>query len=196
MWPSRKDVTVMPGNHPDRDEMLRAIVTGSVPFKSHLARCETCRMLFELLSIHRAEAPDSLISVPPVGALYRQMAISRLAESRNPERSVSGAIIFDSWQHLPVSQTRDAAPGLERRMRLKSDQYLLELIGDRQLREWDFVARVYDRARVTREFILKVGRRKLYPELQDCFFWSSARPPRRIQLLSPSLRVDFGNIKW
>ncbi len=124
------------------------------------------------------------------------MAISRLVESRNPERSVPGAVVFDSWQDLPVTQTRYVAPGLERRLRLRSDRYLLELVGDRQLREWDFVARVYDREKVTRQFILQVGRRKLYPEVQDCFYWSSARPPRRIQLLSPSLRIDFGNIKW
>jgi hypothetical protein len=186
----------MAEKHPDRNDMLRAIVTGSVPFAAHLTHCETCRTLFGLLSVHHTEAPDSHISPPSVSALYRQMAISRLAESRNPEHSVPGAIIFDSWQHLPASQTRDAAPGLERRMRLEYGQYLLELVGDRQLREWDFVARVYDRARATRQFILQIGRRKLYPEVQDCFYWSSARPPRRIQLLSPSLRIDFGNIKW
>jgi hypothetical protein len=186
----------MPGNHPDRDELLRAIVSGSIPFKSHLARCESCRTLFELLSLHHTKAADPFISPPPVGALYRQMAISRLAASRNPERSATGSVIFDSWQDLPAAQTRNVAPGLERRLRLQSEHYLLELVGDRQLREWDFVARVYDRAQVTRQFILQVGRRKLYPEVQDCFYWSSARPPGRIQLLSPSLRIDFGNIKW
>jgi hypothetical protein len=36
----------------------------------------------------------------------------------------------------------------------------------------------------------------MYAKSQHCFFWTAKRPPRRIQLLSPSVKIDFGSISW
>ena len=186
---------MMSGNHPDRNEMLKAIVEGSDCLTEHLAKCRSCRTLFELLSHHSTDRTRQVFELPK-GSLYRQMAIARLVESRHSERSVSGRIMFDSWDQLTSLQTRDAAAGTERRLRLDAGRFVLEFVADRQLREWEFVARVYEDKHATREFILKVGRQKLFPEVEDCFFWSGPKPPRRIQLLSPKLRIDFGNLRW
>ncbi len=187
--------------------MMAAVKTGNVPFASHLEKCEPCRQLFELLShltgveseLTEPQSSDCAVPVeyePSLESVYRHRAIARLVESRHPARTIGGLVVYDSWANLPAVQVRDALLEGERRMRLKAGRFTLELIGDRQLEQWEFVARVYDRTKVTPEFILQVGRKKLYARSQNCFFWSAKRPPRKVQLLSPSTRIDFGTLKW
>ena len=193
--------------HPDRAEMLAAIKLGTVPFADHLKSCESCRQLFEILSQFGEwevgkdtgdpgrEAGDIRFEAP-LDSVYRHRAIARLIQSRRPERTIDGKVAFDSWADLPAVEVREAALEGERRLRLTADRYTLELIGDRRLDRWEFVARVYDRKKVSSEFILQIGRKKLHPCSQACFFWDAKRPPRRIQLLSPSLKIDFGEVRW
>jgi len=181
--------------HPDRGEMLRAIRTGRIPFARHLAECEDCQNLFAMLSrVHTGV--EEIDESPGEHAVYRHRAIALLVQSRHPRSSVDGDVVFDSWAHLPPTQVRAATLEGERRLRLKAGRFTLEFIADRQLDGWEFVARVYDQTRATSEFVLQVGQKKLYPCAQQCFFWSAKHPPRRIQLLSPELRIDFGRLRW
>jgi hypothetical protein len=182
-------------DHPDRAEMLKAIKSGTVPFASHLDCCPACRQLFELL-LHYGAAGRGPHAEPSPESVYRHIAIARLAESRRPKRTLAGSVVYDSWAQLPALQMREAALDGERRLRLAASEYSMEFIADRQLKIWDFVARVYDRDTATSEFILQIGRKKLYIRAHQCYFWSAKNPPRRIQLLSPSFRIDFGRLRW
>ncbi len=97
---------------------------------------------------------------------------------------------------VPAMQIREAPSDLERRLRLTAQGYTLELVADRRGKGWEFVARVYFKEQVCTEFILQVGRLKLGPEAHDCYFWSTPKPPRSLKLLSPELKIDFGEITW
>jgi len=181
--------------HPGREEMVQAIRSGTVPFRSHLKQCQACTQVFELLSKTVTKSAAEPAN-PSMQSIYRHMAVPRMIESRHPARSMDGAIVFDSWSQLPVVQTRDSGYGVERRLRFKADRFTLEFVAEHQQGRWQFVARVYDGDTVTPDFILQAGRRKLVPEGHRCFFWSSTRPPKKIQLLSPSLKIVLDGLSW
>ena len=181
--------------HPDRASLLRAIETGDIPFAAHLERCTECRELFDLFVQY---APDERLKemAPSPQSVARARAVPKLVESRRPSRTITGRLTFDSWADVPAVQLRSTVGVLERRIRLEAGTYTLELVADRTQKEWEFVARIYEKQKVTSEFILQVGRRKLVPQSQRCYYWSAKNPPRTLQLLSSDLKIDFGKLTW
>ena len=182
-------------NHPDRAALIKAAQTGEVPFASHLKVCADCQEMFELFVQY---APDDRLTdlAPSPQSVARAKAVPKLVASRKPSRGVTGRVTFDSWADVPAVQLRSTVGTLERRMRLEAGSYTVELVAEREQKEWEFVARIYRGARVTSEFILQVGRRKLVPQSQRCYFWSAKNPPKTLQLLSPELKIEFGKLIW
>jgi hypothetical protein len=182
-------------SHPDIHDIVNARRSRAGEVVEHLKSCESCRLLSDMLQCARRDSQAEIVP-PPNGLMIRSRAIARLIESRNPGRTLMGAAIFDSWTDRPALAVRDSAPGVERRLRWRAAQFSVELVGNRQLADWDFVARVYDGRKVSRQFILQAGSRKLVAGRGDCYHWSARRPTRRLQLLSPSLRIDLGSLLW
>ncbi|UCC43528.1 MAG: hypothetical protein JSU65_10335 [Candidatus Zixiibacteriota bacterium] len=181
--------------HPDREQMIKAAETGRIPFRSHLAECPDCRELYELLGRFRGLVDVDLV-MPPPDVMSRHSFIPQLLQSREQARTISGTVEFDSWSGLPALALRDAARGMERRMRLTAGPVSLELVAERQTRHWEFTARVYQRGRVSSGFILEAGRKQLYPGRRWCFRWTAAKPPRKLGLRSADLAIDFGALNW
>jgi len=181
--------------HPERDQIVQAVRSGVVPFRDHLEECESCRSVYEfLLLCHRVECTDFEEAHP--AAVNRHAALPLVIGDWTPRNSQIGRTVRDSWINLPATVTRDAAMGLERSLRLSAGPIALELVGDRSPEGWRFVARCYRRGAATGEFVLKVGRERLQPGLHECYSWTSRKPPRRIQLLSPALLLTFDTGKW
>jgi hypothetical protein len=86
--------------------------------------------------------------------------------------------------------------GFERNLHFASGAIRLELVADRTPEGWRFAARCYKSEIPSGEFILKIGTKRILPGLHDCYSWFSPKPPRTIQLLSPSLRLVFETGKW
>jgi hypothetical protein len=174
--------------------MLKAIVTGRVPFRRHLEECAECRWLFEALSDLRiVEACRERGLADDLAA--RLGAIPLLTASSRRTRVVSGRTVYDSWTRLQPAQLRDVARGFERSLRLKASDVTLELAAERLPRAWEFTARAYRRgAVVSEDFVLKVGRRRLISNPQRCYQWSSQRPIRSLELQSPRLRLVFKDV--
>ena len=161
----------------------------------HLQTCRRCRTVHQVLEWSGA-GRGQLVWEPSTDLLARLKAVPQLVESRHPQRAVRGRLTFDSWKDQPSLSVRKAPFGVERRMRFEASHYVLDLVGDRQLDGWHFVARVTDRETVSRQFILRVGRRKLHPGTGGCFFWTAKRPPRRLCLLSSDLKIDLEQLRW
>jgi hypothetical protein len=188
-------MTKKESKHPDRFEMIQAIECGEASFSKHLDECPQCRQLMVLLrQTHQKDA--DLTAKPSPKTLYASRAIALMDSSRHPAQTVDGRIAFDSWTGLSSQQIREAPPGSERRLTLKAGKFRLEIVADKSPVGWDITARVYDQGRPTTKFALKVGNRKLYPEAHKCFYWSAKNPPRRVLLLSSSLKLDFGKLSW
>ena len=178
-----------------KDEMMKAIETGKVPFGAHLEECRDCREMFEFLASVDI-SNRSQLDTPSEELISRLSLIPLLSGTHKPAQTVSGRVGFDSWSQLPALAARDGAKGMERRMRLKAGRITLELVAEHRPEGWEFTARVYDGRQVTSDYVLKVGRKRIPAGLQSCFFWSSERPPKRIQLLSPKVLIDFGQLNW
>jgi len=182
-------------SHPDRSTMLKAMETGKGHLLAHLKHCQECRELYELLSaFHVARSVDPVL--PSDEAMVKQEGIALIAASRVPARTVRGQVVFDSWNDLPAMVVRDAAIGVERRLRFRAGRIVLEFVAERQPEGWEFTAKVYENGRAASNYVLRVGGRKLLPSVRQCYNWLAPRPPREIQLLSPSLRVDLGKLGW
>ncbi|UCC43375.1 MAG: hypothetical protein JSU65_09530 [Candidatus Zixiibacteriota bacterium] len=181
--------------HPDKIQLIQALRTGRIPFQDHLKACENCRTLVGILKWSGAGV-GPLAWEPSEAAVRRSKAIARIDQSRKPLKTLTGAIIFDSWKSQPALAVRQAPFGIERRIRFKLQQYTMEFVGIRQMTGWEFVARVYDGDAVTRQFVLQTGTRKLVVGSGDCFHWHSQQPPRRMRLLSKLLGIDLGSLQW
>ena len=181
--------------HPSRAAMLKAVESGSVPFASHLEKCAACRVQFELMQSFAHPGGESL-TTSGADAVSRLAVIPHLERRRLPERRLSGSLAQDSWAQLPAVALRDAAIGLERRIRLVAGSIALELVAERQADGWEFVARVYRNEETSSEFVLKAGARKLLSKSEGFYHWSSNRPPRTFELISPSVHVNFDKVSW
>jgi hypothetical protein len=155
-----------------------------------------CRDLYELL--HDAAIQALIESEHPTDTLISRCArIPLLEESRHPAQSRRGFLVSDSWAGMPAVAIRDAATGLERRLRLSCEDLILDVVAERRPKGWDFFARVYERGQVvSRSYVLQVGRRKLVAGSRDIYAWDSPHPPRKIRLLSGEVEVDFDDIPW
>ncbi len=182
--------------HPERDELIKAAESGSVPFKDHLEDCMDCRKLFEFFQVFLRAAPGGLLE-PSEEAMARHVAIPISEGSRHAVKKLKGSIAYDSWAQVPALALRDAGKGAERRLRLEAGNLILEFSAERQGDTWDFTARAYHNEQaVSSGYILKADRREVIAGEQNCFFWSSQQPPRKLQLVSPDIAVDFGFLKW
>ena len=182
-------------SHPDRSAMLKAIESGKGHLQAHFRSCQECRELYELLSaFHIARSVDPVL--PSDEAMVKHEGIALMAASRVSARTVRGQLVFDSWHDLPAMAVRDAAIGIERRLRFRAGRLVLEFVAERQPEGWEFTAKVYENGRAVSDYVLKVGGRKLLPSVRHCYNWSGSHPPREFQLLSPSLRVDIGKLGW
>jgi hypothetical protein len=181
--------------HPDRDDLLRAARTGEVPIRQHLAACESCRGVYSLLLLDEHLGLLD-VSLPFPRELSKHANLPLLSSDWIPRRTDTGKTVHDSWTGLPVTVTRDSAMGLERSLRFASGPITLELVADRTPEGWRLAARCYRSEVPSGEFILKIGRRRMAPGLHDCYSWSALLPPRKIQLLSPSLRLVFDTDSW
>ena len=181
--------------HPSRQRLIEAVETGVVGFRSHLVKCESCRVLFELLSkfptTGAEELPHSSQSL-----LERIEAIPSRFRGKPSFPIVAGRIVSDSWSQMASAQLRDVATDVTRRLVLRAGQIVLELSAERHLGSWEFAARVYDRGKASAQFVIKAGARRVQAGPLGFYCWSSKRPPGKIGLLRNSHIIEFEGLSW
>jgi len=181
--------------HPSRQRILEAIRTGKVEFRSHLIECESCRLLFELLS--RFPTTDTNELTHSSQSLLKRIETmpSRFREEpRYPV--VAGYIVSDSWSQMAGAQLRDTAADATRRLVLRAGQIDLQLSAEHHQGSWEFAARVYDRGKASTQFVIKIGARRIQAGSVGFYCWSSKRPPGKIGLLRNLDIVEFEGLLW
>ena len=182
-------------SHPERKAMLKALRTGVVPFRAHLDECEACRSLFALLSDFPVAGMPPLANVSADSVAAAEAV--PLAHSNLPARRVvSGRMTFDSWSDRPALEIRNAGAGLTRRLCLKAGRLSLEIVAERTLEGWDFVARVYSAKKAVSGYSLRIGTRNVLPRSQGFYHWSSKAAPRTLELIGTADRFRFEGLSW
>lgn len=107
-----------------------------------------------------------------------------------------GNVTEDSWRGRAPIDIRDVTFGHVRRVKLKAGKISLEFVAERRETDWTFVARVYEGGKVSSDYVLSVGRRKLLSKSQGFYFWDSKRPPGKISLLGDKSIIEFERLRW
>lgn len=182
-------------HHPSRQSMIKAVESGVVDFRPHLKECESCRVLFELLSRFWIDGAEELQrSSPSLLRLIESIPINARKESQ--AEIIKGFIVSDSWNNMVCAQLRDVPTDLTRRLLLKAGAVKLELAAERHLDTWEFAAKVYDRGRTSAKFVIKIGGRRVPVGPSGFFYWTSRRPPAKIGLLGKSQIIEFEGLSW
>jgi len=175
--------------------MIKAIETGVVGFSSHLEECESCRILFELLSSFRIDDSEKLAKSSP--KLLRQIeSIPKISRKERRAEIIRGLVVFDSWSNLVCAQLRSGPSDLTRRLLLKAGAIKLELTAERHQDTWEFAAKVYDRGKATEKFVIEIGRRRVAVGPSGFFYWTSKRPPVKVGLCGESRIIEFEGLSW
>ncbi len=181
--------------HVSREEMLRAIEGGSIPFIKHLEVCEECATLFRLVKQYSGSDLPAIIK-PDKNCIKRFAAIPLYEKIRRDVKPQYGKLVFNSWAQLPAVQLRDVSPGFMRRLCFQAGQIKLEIIAERQQFDWEFTARVYDAGDVSLEWVLVAGRKRLLPGSLGFYQWTSRSKPSRIKLLNSRGQINFERVSW
>jgi len=181
--------------HPSRQRIFKAAITGKVDFRSHLAECESCRILFEILSIFPITGAEELTHSSE-SLLKRIEAIPFKYRERPSFPIGAGYIVSDSWSQVASAQLRDSAADVTRRLVLKAGQIDLQLSAERHLGRWEFAARGYDRGKASAQFVIKAGARRVQAGPLGFYCWSTKRPPGKIGLLQNSHTIEFEGLSW
>lgn len=135
------------------------------------------------------------IERPSADSIRRLSALPLLFD-QNPQRSAtSGRVIFDSWADGGVA-LRDTTAGHVRRLRLGSGKIALDLVAERQADGWHFTARARVGKKVSHDYVLKVGSRKLLPQSGGYYDWRARSVPRALEMISQSDHIVCEKIVW
>ncbi len=181
--------------HPTRKELLEALNNKNDGIRDHLLNCGDCNMLFQILKNHTKQDSPAIIK-PDEDSLIRFSAIPLISQAREGLKRIKGALVFDSWEHIPANQLRDISPGFTRRFCMAANKIKLEIIAERQQYEWEFMGRVYDSENVSMEWVLRAGGKLLYPKLMGFYQWNSRKRPHRLELINNNQNIKFEKLSW
>jgi hypothetical protein len=185
-----------PQEHPSREDLIRVLKTGRNHYAAHLRECAGCREMFEMLKVTLTYR-EQVTETASADLILRCAAIPLLARSTRPQRKQRGRLQFDSWSTLPAMALRSIDLGGERRLRLSAGSYTLELVAQRQSDRWEFWARIIRKGtEPIPMFVIQAGRRKIAAGAHSVFAWSDRYPPRRMSLISSTMRIEFEPIDW
>ena len=154
------------------------------------------KVIRDLLPTPTKKAAPTGFAKPSDAALERYCNIPLLFDESSDARTVKGRTTYDSWSDGPAIALRDSADGHIRRLKLKAGNLTLEIVAERRDNVWEFVARVYDRKKVTNSHVLKVGGRRFLPLTGGFFVWSSTTEPKILRLESFDTVISFEKLSW
>lgn len=133
---------------------------------------------------------------PSTDAVERFAAIPLAVDPQRPRQELRGLLAADSWKGHPVAALRDGSVGQARRICFCADRIELEVLAERTHEGWQFVGRIYESGKVSSQYVLRIGQKRLLPKAQGFFHWSSKHAPRTFTLDSPEMRLRFEGLSW
>ena len=142
------------------------------------------------------EIPDEFFEEPSDAALARYELIPLYYGSEEAPATVHGTVAYDSWAQAGAVSLRDVTEGHVRRLQLTAKNISLEIVAERRRDYWEYIARLYHHGKVTHDFVLKVGARKVLPFSGGFYYWTSRTVPATVKLLSYKQKVLFDKLSW
>ena len=181
--------------HPRPSQLERYLRQGDKQVSHHLASCEECRTAVEMLKRSRLlQTAES--DYGQTEAMVQRLSSLPAYASQPPRCPINATFVADSWHARMAASVRHAAQGVERRLRYRARDLLIDLVVDRLGGKSECFLRVSRHGRPVSHLVLDVGNRKILPGDIGFFSWTGDRPPRRLTIWSPEICVRMENIRW
>jgi hypothetical protein len=168
---------------------------GDVRIRRHLVSCGECRTAVRLLrSIESVNLVES--EYGQAEAMVQRLTSVPALATGPTRRPVTATFVSDSWQTPMAASVRGAGRGVERRLRYRVKDILIDLVVDRLGGKSECFLRVSRRGRPLPQFVLSLGKNKILPSDVGFFAWTGVRPPRELLVWSPEISVRLGSIQW
>jgi len=149
-----------------------------------------------IVSNDNHDFPELVFDEPSDEAIKRYDLIPLYYGKETSGATVHGKIAYDSWSQGAAVSLRDITEGHVRRIQLRAKNISLEIVAERRQNHWEYIARIYYNQKVTHDFILKVGARKVLPFSGGFYHWTSRTVPGTIKLLSYKQNILFDKLLW
>jgi hypothetical protein len=181
--------------HPRRDQLEQFLREGDARVSRHLESCEECRTAFRLMqtatSLRRVQSEYGQAE-----AMVQRFASVPALAAGPTQRPVAAACVSDSWQAPMAASVRHAGHGVERRLRYRARDLLIDLVVERLGARSECFLRVSRRGRPVRGLVLGLGNKKILPSDIGFFSWTAHQRPRQVLIWSPEVTIRLGDIRW
>jgi hypothetical protein len=181
--------------HPSRRQLVAHLDKSDIEVLHHVEHCDDCRMTLEALA--RCRTIRSLKSAEGQQETLVQRLLSTPALISGPgKKLLHAAPTSDSWRAGQFAEVRNAAHGIERRLRFRAGGYSVDLVADRLGDSWEVSLRLSRRGAPVSHFMASCDGRKVLPIDIGFFAWQSHRPPRRLRVWSTGVSIQLEPIGW
>jgi hypothetical protein len=179
--------------HYTKDDLLKIIKNPQLKPKGHLAKCESCRQMLELLRRYSFIGQLSLNNAPE-GWIRKAIAINVKPGLIEKAKGKLIGLVFDSWLAPEPIGVRGAFAMEHRRLRFGEGNLAFDFRAERFSDGWRFIASAsgikYHGGH------LKVDKKNYFPDNSGIYQWSSLKPPRKIALIADEEIFELPELKW
>jgi hypothetical protein len=181
--------------HPERQDLRRFVRKGDRQVEQHLEVCTECRTAASLMRTALLAGRRDRVYARSDAMIHRLASIPTLAAGPT-RRPVRASVVSDSWQAAAAAGMRGAGCGVERRLRFRARDMVIDLVVDRLGAKFECFLRMSRRGRPVPRFVLGLGNKKVLPSDVGFFSWAAGRPPQRLILWSSDISIELGQLKW
>jgi hypothetical protein len=184
--------------HCDVGSLWRAARQGKAPSQAtsqHVAKCEACRTVWEVIQLF-SSAPEASLAHAPSGWIQRAIALGPSTSRVRKLLNLVAELSFDSWVTPQAAVLRGEQGELSRRLNWKTDTLEVDLRAESTPNGWDCTAQVLHAGEAAPGVELKSGSVLVHTDTAGLASWSSARPPRTIRIQHQDNLVSLGPISW
>ncbi len=182
-------------SHPRRAELERFLREGTERIARHLEGCQACSTAVNLLrSFGTVRAVEDRYGHSE--SLVQRLASIPALATGPARRPLAATPVTDSWHGSALSAVRNNSHGVERRLRYRVRDLLIDLVVERLGDKVECFLRISRRGLPAPRFALALGNKRLLPADIGFFAWTDIRPPRTLVLWSPEISVSLESIQW
>lgn len=182
--------------HLDRKELLemaRMPERKRSLIAQHIAQCQDCRDLAELLCLFDMTGRQTLLDAPQ-DWITRAVQVACGLKRPSSMKRVIASLIFDSWAMPQPVGVRGTGIEKSRRMRFHSESITMDIHAEYQDKKWIFTA--YIPVNNSRDGHLIIGSRTIPSDSGGFYHWTASKPPVTFYFESRDGIVEFSGLKW
>jgi len=182
-------------SHPSRKELILAARGAGTIAQAHLDECNWCSLYFEFYTKFSLAGELPLVSAPK-SWIEKAIAVGKKPAKSSPIESLVARLLFDSWAMPVPAGVRGAGVFEERRVCFEALGKTFDLRAEHRQNRWNFTAKITDKSGIPADWAVLVGNGEHIPDADGFYQWSSARPPKKIRLLSDRSEIETPELSW